>query len=163
MSRRTEKATIGGFECEIQQLPPKDSIRILTTLIKIFGGPVAGGLKGIVKELKLDDVDGLDGLKTIFDQKINYTAIFAQLGDVVELLAERLDEDIVVDTIEKVFPYIFIEGKQCKWEMDEFQGNPVLILKVFAKSLEVNYKDFLAGLLAKRGEKSKKKQRALTE
>ena len=77
--------------------------------------------------------------------------LMTRIGKAFEALSERIDEDIVLDTIDELLSDVsYVSGDQYQnlagsFEL-HFQGNIFHLFKVVKKVLEVNYSDFLSGL-----------------
>lgn len=129
--RKTENLNIDGHDVEIYQLPVPISLKVLTRLSKILAKPVGSALSG-------DEIKD----KNILDKSIDLGSILGNLGD-------RLDEEIVISTIEMILPYMTIDRKPIK-TLESFDEYGIMfLLKVAYKALEVNYSDFLDAFRAK--------------
>lgn len=123
--RKQENFNIDGHDVEIFQLPVPISLKVLTRLSKILAKPIGSAISG-------DEIKD----QNILDKNINLGNILGNLGD-------RLDEEIVITTIEMILPYISIKQKIPR-NLESFDEYGVIfLLKVVYKALEVNYADFL--------------------
>ncbi len=161
MGRSSQTIVIGAHTCEFQKLPPKTALKILSRLFKIFGGPVSEAIKSVfnsidISAISFDDkkISTLDTLLDMDSKAIQkyLPAILDNLGNVFSLLGDRIDEDIVIQTFEEMMPSILVNGKPVNWEMEEFQGDTFFLLKVYVKSIGVNFSSFLGGLREQGGE-----------
>ena len=127
---------IDDNEYEFLQIPVKQSLRILTRLLKLVGEPMgqAAGAFG----------NGTGG--NILDREIN----FDLLGKAMGALTEKLDEDLVVNTISELLEHVNVKndgGCFVRMDMELFFGRRIgHLLKVVRKTLEVNYADFLGDI-----------------
>lgn len=124
---------IDGKKYEIFQLAPKESLRILTKIIRIVGGPVG---------ISLASMKGIKNLKDLLDSDVGSDLI----GSLISTLAGRLDEKDVLDICETLLNNVSCDGVLIQqMEHPNFQGKPFHLLKVVKSALEVNYSDFLQG------------------
>jgi len=114
------------------QFSPKDGVRIGIRVSKLMGGPLGTILSGLSKAGEEDSVADME-----FKPE--------QLGKAFESLADRLDEDNVIDTIGMLLTPVLYNGQPLHWESSIFQGDPLLVLTVAAKSAGVNFSDFFNG------------------
>ncbi len=135
-------------------MSPKDAIRVMSRASKLFGGPLAKAIDGLLK-------GGKGGIKSLL------AADVANLppdlvGTVVSGLLERLDENEVLETVDKLLGPVLVQRdgdkgtRALRFEVD-FHGEVLHLFKVLAAAIEVNYGDFfaassgLAGAAAGRG------------
>lgn len=154
MGRDAENSTreIDGLKVEVFLLPPKQALKVLTRLSKIVGEPLglaAGALLGGQKGAETEAVP-LSAREVQVDV----------LGKAVAALTDRLDEQVVLDTVETLLGSVHVKTaddngtRPVRMEHD-FKGKTLTMLKVVAFALEVNFSDFFGasgvsgGLLAK--------------
>lgn len=144
MGRRTEEKVYtytddNGEEAEITltftQLKPSQALKIQTRVIKLLGGPAGKLFKALKKVEKAKSVMDLD-----FDP--------TELGPMFESLADRMDEDEVVETFNLLFKSVIAGSKTLHVDHDMFIGNTGDIYKAAYTAAEVNFGDFLGGLSA---------------
>jgi hypothetical protein len=119
-----ETREIDGHNYEFYQLGAVKSLKILTRILKIIGEPI--GL--ITGEATVKDF-----LKTELNSDI--------LGKALKALTDKLDEELVVNTIKELLEPVLCDGKRIQFDL-HFQGRIGHLLKVVKAALEVNYKDF---------------------
>ena len=134
MAREAERVSIDNFDYKIKPLSTSKSLKVLSRLSKIFGGPIGEALKN---GDGLMDKDISDALPII--------------GTAVHALAERLDEDIVLNTVKDLLEGVTIVNGDKERPVNNvfevhFEGNIFSLLKLVKSSLEVNYSDFFAGV-----------------
>lgn len=128
-----------GHSVEIYQLPIPTSLKVLTRLSKILARPIGSAISSNVSNSK-----------SVMDNPFD-------IGEAVSGLSEKLDEEIVISTINMLLPYLHIDGKSMK-TLESFDDLGVFfMLKCIGKSLEVNYSDFFVELLERGAEEKKKK------
>lgn len=136
--RNAEKRTIDGNKYEFFQLPPKQSMRVLTKLLKVAIAPL-GKAMGSVK-------GGKSEVDSILDRDIDFDALSTALSE----LSNRLDEDQVIEIFTSLMEYSHcLDGggsaTNLSWEHPNFQGRVLHLIKVMKASVEVNYSDFFKG------------------
>ncbi len=143
MGIELEKKVINGITYECTQFPCRKSIKILSELAKIVGGPLAMMM-------------GADDLKSIKDG--NFSAKNERLlTDAVQLLIKDLDDDRIFSIILSILEgVIATESKELglaggtlkdQTSVDmHFKGGKGLarLFKVIVFALQTNYQDFLA-------------------
>lgn len=136
--RKKETFIIDEHEIEIFQLPIPTSLKVMTRLSKILAKPIGSAIAG-----------GSSDSESVLDKKMD-------LGNILGNIGEKLDEEIVISTIEMMLPYLTIDKKQVKnlESFDEFGIS--FLLRVVFKILEVNYADFFPGNLARGLDQTKK-------
>ena len=120
-------------------LPPSKSIKVLTRLMKLISDPLGKGMGSIQSDTP--------GNETFLDQEVNVELI----GKAITALGERLDEALVWNTITELLSTVekqTDEGGFCKVNVEtDFSGRIGHLIKVIAKTIEVNYNDFLGQVL----------------
>ena len=149
--RNREMVTIGESSYEIEKLPPKIALKILTRLIKLCGEPIAKAIDGVTNSPNPQE--------TILDSNLKDWDF---IGDAIKALTQNLDEDMILQTVELLLGYVYKknqEGGYIAVNMDiDFQGKINEMLKVIKSCLEVNFKDFfeeIFGMFIKKAEKVK--------
>lgn len=118
------------FKLNFTQLRPSKALIMLMWLGKMLGGTAGsllGSLEGVksLKDLDLDDLD-LD-----------------RVGTAISKVFANFDDQEVIEKINLLFESVDVEGQQLDIDHFMFDGNPLLILKVARKSLEINFSSFL--------------------
>jgi len=127
--REPVKKVIDGEQYTFCQLPPKQSLKLLTRILKIIGpalgGVVSGGNVESILELDID------------------------LGMIVSQLCNRLDENDIEYIVDMLLSQVLHSGKgDLSRVFDEhFGGRLPHLFKVVAAALEVEYGDFFGGKL----------------
>jgi len=130
MARKKMNFNIEGKDIEVFQLPVPVSLKVLTRLTKILARPIGAA------------VGGSSDSGSFLDKSID-------LGDIIGSLGDKLDEDIVISTIEMTLPYLTVNQRPVN-NLESFDDyGPIFLLKVMAKVLEVNFGDFFAEFLEK--------------
>lgn len=129
MSKEVLKKKIGETTYTITQFGVKKSLRILTKLGRVIGGPLAES-GGSVKNLTEDN-------------------IFKLLSS----LTNKLGDDELFDLLEEVCSCVVASpgGKLSDTFETHFHGNLLGPFKVATAAIQHNYKDFLADVLAQTG------------
>ena len=122
----TEERQIGDHMWTVGQFTASIGLRLWTRLIKLVG-PSLGTAAAAFGE----------GLDTEFDASI--------LGKAVEELTKKLDENDVLDLVQRLLSQTQIDNRKVNFDLD-FAGNYMELLKVLLFVLEVNYKSFFSGL-----------------
>lgn len=120
------------FTLLFEQLRPSKSLKMLMWLSKMLGG-TAGSLLG--------SFEGIKSLSDVKDEDIKLDKI----GKAIHEIFSRLDDDEVVEKINFLFQSVSIGGESIDADHLMFEGDPLLILKVAKKALEVNFANFLEG------------------
>lgn len=169
MARKREVVQIkdnDGVErnVEIMQLPVRDSLIILPRLSKIFSKSIGKLIGDVTKKDKLENA--LDASKEDFGVKeiLNKELSSFDFEGIIDSLAMRLDEDVIVSTIEILAKQMFIDGKSCdKPNLEAFDDYGVpFMLKAAFHAIKLNYKDFFVELL-ERGDSAKKEEKKIAE
>lgn len=141
---------VGDLTVEVFMLPPKQAMKVLTRLTKVVGQPLGALASGLMGEKPGENAKGLADRDLPPD--IIERALVA--------FTDRLEEDMVTETIDIMFSVVHIQSgddvgtRPIRMDTD-FRGKTLLMLKVFAAALEVNFADFFSagggsgGLLAK--------------
>ena len=139
MQEAREK-TIDTVHYTVTQFPPRKSMRILSKIVKIAGGPLSA---------LLSSSDGT--LDKEVDPKL--------IGEAVMILAQNLGDDDLYDLFKEICDSVIAKlpnGSKLAGggllKDDKFDGHfsdPQALSRMFKVvifALEVNYKDFLSGL-----------------
>lgn len=119
MEREMQKyVEIGETKYMVSVLPPTRSLKLLTRLSKIIGGPMSELAKG-------EDEDRRQMIPVA-----------------VKALLANLDEDRTVSVIKEILSCVSVDGKMVNMER-QFHGKLGELIKVCKEALEVNYADFL--------------------
>lgn len=134
MTTRNEpsQVTIDGTTYLIGMLTPKKSVPLLMKVFKIIG-PSMGSALGNVGKGKKD-------IKNLLDAKVN-------LSEVIGLLAERIDEDNVMQIIHTLLSTVTPLGEENSSNLSEkfnsyFIGRHLLLFKILIEAAKVQYGDF---------------------
>lgn len=127
--REPVQKVIDGEQYTFCLLPPRQSIRLLTRILKIIGPALGGALSG-------------SNVESIMDLDINP-------GVIVSQLCNRLDEGDVEYIIDMLLSQVLCSGKGdlSKVFDQHFAGRLPHLLKVVGSALEVQYGDFFGGKL----------------
>ncbi|MEW5803911.1 MAG: phage tail assembly chaperone [bacterium] len=131
--REPVRKDIDGEQYTFYQLAPKKSLKLLTRILKIIGGPIGTAI-------------GKDGMsmkaESLFDLDID-------LGAVVGHLCRNLDENEVEAIVDSLMSQVFVDGKgEVSKVFDEhFGGRLPHLFKVVFAALEVEYGSFFDGML----------------
>lgn len=143
MPKQPVRKKIDKYEFEFYPMPPRVALKLLTRLTKILGKPLGLAADTFMKL-------GNNGEKGILETALNANIPSDAFAKVMEALAENLEEDQVVDTIETLLESVHGQfekdrgTRRLQFDID-FAGQTPLLLKVVAAALEVNYGDFFAG------------------
>lgn len=139
MARELIKKIIDGSEYEFQQFGAKQSLKLLTRVLKIIGEPMALS------------VEAFEGEGKLLDRKISGKG----LALAAKALTERLDQDEVVDLLTQFcsHPACLCDGKQVEFNT-HYEGRLGHLFKVFQAALEVQYQDFFGALSELRDSKA---------
>lgn len=127
MARDLQTRTIDGELYEFYQLSPRIAVKILTRLLKVVGSPVGEALGRST------------GSESLLDLELKGDV----MGNIVKALTERLDEDMVLNTIEELLQPVMCKGIKVGPQFEtHFAGRISHLMKVVWAALEVNYSDF---------------------
>jgi len=124
--RTPVELTIDGEQYTFCQLPPKRSLKLLTRIMRIVGGPLGASFKGGKPALDAD----------------------IDLSVVVTALCDRLDENEVEAIVDELLSQVICAGRgEISRQFDaHFAGRLPHLFKVLGQAIRVEYGDFLAGL-----------------
>lgn len=133
-----EEHTVSSVRFQFMPIPPEDSLKIMTRVLKVVGAPMGsaiGAFKGDEGEQHLD----------IMDKKID----LAIIGDAVTALCTGLNEVEILTTIKLLLRYVRIEVPETGGFVNvnlnvHFQKKLGLLFGVVRKAMEVNFSDFLS-------------------
>lgn len=134
--------TIDSYIFEFYHLSPKVALRVLARLAKMVGEPI-----GSVVDVVVKGAGGKLSLASIM--QIDTSTLPPDLiKNAVSALVNRLDEDEILQTVETLLERVMTQGPEDKGPRrtlfeNDFTGKLPLLFKVIAKSLEVNFGDFL--------------------
>lgn len=139
--RQVTKKTIDDVEYVFTPLAPTVAAKLLPKIMKSIGQPVSKLLAGV-------------DLKKGLDQSFEDEKFAEALGGFLSSMGENLDDEtltLFMNTLLKE-PSLAADGKKVV-SVDSHFGNYQLshMFKVLKVALEVNYGDFLGGLVAKIG------------
>lgn len=131
--RTPTEVMIDGEQYTFCQLPPKRSLKLMTRIIRIIGGPLGAALNG-VRSGKAD-------FNSILDADMDFSMI-------VTALCDRLDENEVEAIVDELLTQVLHSGTgEVSKKFDaHFAGRLPHLFKVLAQALKVEYGDFLAGM-----------------
>lgn len=125
---------IRGNSYVFYQFGATEGLKVWLRILKIIGTPI-GALAGKVVT---------SGLKTDVGQ--------LGIDKAVEALCSNLDTEEVIKLIKDILSQVTYEGKRLNEIFDvHFASNYLLVFDVLYVALEVNYKDFLLGIVEKLG------------
>lgn len=131
--RHNHQREIDGNTWIVNEFSATEGLRLLASLTRLGGGAVAKAIEAL-------PADG-----SILGMGLNMGLLAAAVAD----LANRLNEDEVVDLVKRLLATTLCDGKEVARQFDVvFQGRYLTLFKVVGFSLEVNYKLPLADLLA---------------
>lgn len=135
--RETIKVQIDDQNYAITHLPPGQALKIMSRLTKLIGGPAGKAL------ISGGDFGGL--------MNSDVSDALPLVGELIAALSERLDEDMILDTIKELLSTVHIvNGDKQVPVMNmfdvQFTGKTFHLLKLVKSTLEVNYGDFFVGL-----------------
>jgi len=135
MARESKTKTIDGEQYTFYQINPRQSMKCLTRIIKLIGGPMGLGM----------DTNGLDNSKDIED----ILGSNVNIGVIVSGICDRLDDDNVEYIIDTLLSQTIHKGKgEVSKSFDElFAGKLPHLFKVVFAAMEVEYGDFFGGKL----------------
>ncbi len=135
MSRKSESKGIDGIEFTVTQLPAMRSMKLMHKLARALG-PAMAKAAGAGTQLGQQDIASFgEAAQAAFD-RFSAEDLEALIKELFETATMTLDGNTV--PIMPVFN-------------DALAGKPGTILKALQFALEVNYSDFLGGLLASVG------------
>lgn len=123
------RQTIDGSVYSFSKFGAKESMRVLTRLFKIVGEPMS---------LAFTATQGGDPKQSLMDRKMDPEII----SKAVRTLAEKLDEDQVLDLIETLTATkALCDGKKIVFDL-HYEGKLPHLFKVLVAALEVQYGNF---------------------
>jgi len=130
--REPVRKMIDGEDYTFCLLPPRQSVRLLTKIMKIIGPALGTIVEG-------NDLSNLDSVQDIdFDLSKAVSALFDHVNeDDVDMIIDALISQVIhkgTGDLSKSFDY-------------HFQGRLPHLFKVIGAALEVQYGDFFAGKL----------------
>lgn len=129
MPKKLVTKTIQGRKFEFGQHTATRQLKLLARLNRILLGPL-GALAGDAEtEVKLGDIT---------EGKID-------VKEACAMLADKMDEDIVVDTVKQLVEVTTIDGRPIDFDLD-FQGEMAMLFEATYWSMEAQYGDFFAAL-----------------
>lgn len=121
----SKKKEIDGNTWMVSLFSATKGAKILAKIMRLLGGPFGKA------------IGGLSGGVGLLDAKID----FSIFGDAIGDLANRLDEDEVVDLIKQLMSSVRCDGKEVAPQFDLiFMGRYATMLKVAAYVIQENYK-----------------------
>lgn len=145
MARETEFTEIDEQKYSCSMMPGTKGNKTLVELIDMVGRPVVVMASNALRQTKPNGKDPTMGIELGIDSNLSD---LVQLG--THLLFERLTPEQADATIKAVLDGVSAEGvgdlKKKEIFDEHFRGRIWHLWKVFAWSLEVNYRDFFEGL-----------------
>ena len=131
--RNPVESTIDGEQYEFCQLPARQSLKLLTRLMRIVGPTLGTAVNGIAS-------GGLD-IESVLDADIDFSSI-------VTALCDRLDENEVTAIVDELLSQVIHQGRgELSKVFDaHFSGRLPHLFKVLGRALQVEYGNFLAEL-----------------
>ena len=120
----TRDVLVEGRTYQVTQFSATKGIRMMTRLTKILGEPM-----GFLFASEKADADQM-------------------LPLAIRALADKLDEDVVLDTVKQLLEGVRDSNGEIQFET-HFAGKMKLLFGLLAKVLEVQYGDFIGGLVVK--------------
>lgn len=132
------RKTINGKDFEFGVAPMEQRLSMLTRLAKLGIAPIVG----FVKKQNIDDAA---------DVKLDELKVSSEtIATAFENLAERMDEKIVPALLKDLCSTAFINGRLVNFETD-FNEDLTMLFKVAYHSAEVQFGDFLEGIIGQLG------------
>lgn len=150
MINQTYKNSIGEWNCVFTKLKPSRSLIVMMYLGKLLGGTAGKAINSM-------QGSSLESLSNISDEDIN----FEKVGDLVTGFFEKLDDEEFIKKLNVLFESVECNGEVLYVDHPLFEEDPMLIFKVAAKAIGVNYKSFLgksSGVIEKIKSAMKKQQ-----
>lgn len=135
MSRQTITKTIDEKEYTIHQRGARESLKLFTTLVKLFGVPASKAL----------DVSSLNDLKGLIPKEGEGEGATIDISGLVSSLADRLDEGQVVNLVMTILNQTMQGGLELsKPEIFDqvFSGQLRHLMNVIIEVLKVEYTAF---------------------
>lgn len=135
MARQTITKTIDGIEYKIHQRGATESLKLFTQLVKLFGVPISKAL----------DIDSLEDIKGLLpkENEEDGTGSKIDISGLVAGLAEKLDENKVVNLVKLILNQTMADGKQLDAIFDvHFAGRLKHLVSVIIEVLKVEYTAF---------------------
>jgi hypothetical protein len=131
--RNPVEVNIDGEQYTFCQLPPKRSLKLMTRIIRIIGGPLGAALNGVNT--------GRVDMAMLMNADIDFSMI-------VTALCDRLDENEVEAIVDELLSQVLHAGTgEVSKKFDvHFAGRLPHLFKMLAQALKVEYGDFLAGM-----------------
>lgn len=130
MATELIKRSIDGIEYGFQQLGAKQSLKVLLRLKRVVQGSVS---------MLLSSFEPSETSISLFDRNINTDFI----GKAIEALADKIDDDEVIDLIETLTAKdnVLWDGKKIIFNT-HYEGRLEHLFKVLGAALEVQYGNF---------------------
>lgn len=132
MARQEVKKTIDGTEYTIRQRDATKSLKLFTSLVKLFGVPLSKAL----------DVESLEDIKGLLPTE-GEEGSKIDISGLVSSLADRLDEEGVVKLVKRILEQTMQGGLEADKHFDNiFSGRLRHLLSVIIEVLKVEYTAF---------------------
>ena len=132
MARKQITKTIDDIEYTIHQRDATKSLKLFTTLVKLFGVPLS-------KALDVGSIEDIKGLLPTEDGEGSKIDI----SNLVSSLTERLDEDKIVKLVKTILEQTRQGGREADKHFDDiFSGKLKHLLSVVIEVLKVEYTAF---------------------
>jgi len=142
MSKRSEERQIGGQTWMVTQFVATEGLAIMARLFKLIGPTIGKAVAAVPSA----SIGGTGGFLDMDVKALNTTV----LGDAVEALASRFDENEVVSLVKRMLADVRVNGSEVMPQFDlVFMGDYPKLFSVLRFVLEVNYGNFFAGANAK--------------
>lgn len=153
MSKGLAKRTIDGDEYEFTQFGAKESIRILSRVLKLVGEPMTLAYASFK-----DDPEGT--AKSFFDRDFDKMILSKAVG----AFAERMDDEAVLDLIETLTAKSNVICNGAKIDFNShYEQRLGRMFKVLLAALEVQFGNFLEELPGSVGMAPIRNMRATTQ
>ena len=121
------------YKWSITKFPARDGLRLFSKLGQIIGP----ALTELVDEVSRDEVTG----------KAKVSLSGDSLGKAVKILVEKMDEDTVIELVERLLSQTRKNDEEILPTFDvEFMGQYGKLLQILQKVLEVNFGDFFGAI-----------------
>jgi len=127
----TKEKVIDELNVKVVQFGARRGLKLKMKLIKTFGAPL----------LKM--IDGMGVKTTEIKEVMNSDINLGAMGEGLNLLFTKIDEDVAEKIIDEILAGTFIDDKEVKVVFDQvFSGNFLTMYKVIGFALEVNFGSF---------------------
>lgn len=144
----SQTRTIGEFTFTVSQLPAMKATKLFYRLSAVAVPVLGRAAQGL-------ELDSLDMSKGAANANVNISSLLKNAGDAAQLFFEKMSEADFEKTVRELLETATFskDGSEGTRLMPQFDvvlaGEVGVILQLVAFALEVNFKDFLPGLVAR--------------